>query len=345
MSVEQINLDEYVKQQSKLLDELTDKESQIGTTKTEYIKRLREVTKPLVLAGYYPDKQIGDLSSIIRDMLNKHNISFPDNQAWTGLFEDYEKRPTNSRREDSPLPIAQQTGIELIDRLKEVERNNFTDPNTRFSEYFELIKRTTGETLKQVESIIKKYQNAFAYEIEFEKVFPDEKQLEYEIEHTVGKKKKDLEERYDVYKQSQETIYNIENTINNVIGKMQKLLEVLAEQKHTSKLLDERNKITFIEKWNAILCNKLDGLGISAVARRLGIDKKHMSNNINPERNPVTDSKNMHHEYIDWFKAVKIDVDGKQIIFDAKEYFDKQIERGKLGLPFEKLVLKTHDVV
>lgn len=344
-------LDEYVQQQQVILSELTNIERKDFDTKRNYIIRLKEVTKPLIENGYYDGLKSKDLATKIYELLQKNNVSYPRNDSYYSLFDLDEKREeknpmsTSGRQEISPLPIEKQTGNEVIDRLKAIERSGFTLPETKQYDYLRLIDDTSNETNKQVKSIIEKYGKALAYSDAFEKQF-NIKELKREIESLVGKKKQDLQERYDYYIQAQETIFNIEDSLDNVLEKEVKLKEIHAEQKHISRQLDERNKISFIEKWNIILCERCESmLGISAIAKRLGIDKKHISNNIKPTHNPVTDSPNKHHEYINWFRNMNITTPkGEVLVFDMKDWADKQIERKKLNLPFENLVLKTCDV-
>ena len=343
------DIEEYVKQQTVILEEINDLELKTEKTLKEKIINLKNVTRPLVESGYYPNKKIGNLCSIIRDKLRQYNIpSIEQRAGWFyALFEESERDKSDTMSQNiSPLPIEQQTGIDEIDKLKTVERNGYSLPDTLYTNYLKLIETISGETIKQLISIKNKMGNAYAYEEAFDRIFPDKKELEREIEHTVGKKKKELQERYDYYLQSQDIIKGIEEELGDVISKTNDLKTILAEQRSISNLIDERRKISFVEKWNIILCDLCDSkLGISAIAKRLRIDKKHISNNIRPKENPVTNIPNRHHEYINWFRAVQVESpSGEKFTFDMKDWADKQIERHKLSLPFENLVLKTCEV-
>ncbi|UVF62303.1 hypothetical protein [Nitrososphaeria virus YSH_462411] len=343
------SLDEYVKSQSDIIEELKKIESDDFKTKEQKIIRLKEVTRPLIEAGYYEGVTVGHLASFIqKDILEKHNITYPNNGRYYSLFAEDEKREysTSGRKEISSLPIEQQTGNDELDKLKAVERNGFEFPKSAFTDYLNLLEDCSTETTKQVMSIIRKMGNAFAYETAFDRIFPDKKELEKQIESIVGKKKKELQERYEYYLKSQETIKNIEEEIGDVLPKTKMLKEILAEQKHISSLLDERITITFVEKWKAILCDVCEStLGISAIAKRLRVDKKHISNNIRPTNNPVTCAENKHHNYINWFTAINITTpSGEKLVFDMKDWADRQIERKKLDLPFEDIVLKTCEI-
>ncbi len=172
--------------------------------------------------------------------------------------------------------------------------------------------------------------------------FPDKISLELELRNSVGKKTKEIEELYTYYRVCESTIQSIEDGLSDHI-QLESLKEILSTQKFISKQIDERSKITFLEKWNTIIAEI--EIGISAIAKKLGVNKKHLTNNVRPTENPVTGSKNMHHNYINWFTHLSIVApSGEKFIFDAKDYFDKQIERGKLNVTFEPMILKNCDI-
>ena len=85
-----------------------------------------------------------------------------------------------------------------------------------------------------------------------------------------------------------------------------------------------------------VLAMKAGGIAKNQCAKLCNIDKKHITNNIYPEESPVEPySKNKHHEYISWFKAISID--GK--VFDISRWFEVQIVRKKLDLEFKPLLI------
>ena len=339
-------------QQNKILEDLSSIEHKDFETKKQYIMRLREVTRPLVESGFYPGIKLHDLASFIqKELLNKHRITYPDNGSYYAIFKEDEKHKTNpnstrSREKiSSPLPLDKQTGDEDIDKLKQAARSGETLPSDyQFHVYLERIIDVSNETIKQSESLIRKLGGAFYFIDKFDKMFPDKKELETELRTGNSKKLKDMTDLYEYYQQCEKTIQDIEGGIQegqgNVMDKIEKLEEILANQRHINKQIDERSKITFLEKWNTIVAEI--EIGISAIAKKLGVNKKHLTNNVRPKENPVTGNKNMHHKYISWFRAIQVTApNGERFTFDAKDYFDKQIERGKLQIPFEPMVLKN----
>lgn len=351
MPVELEELDEYVVAQNKILTELEGLEGKSFETKTKYIQRLREVTRPLVESGYYEGVKLADMASFIqKELLTKHSITYPNNGSYYAIFKEdekhLEKNPMSTRSRDkisSPLPLEKQTGIDIIDGLKQAARSGEKLPQSYMPQMIlERIIDMSNETNKQAESLIRKLGAAFYFTEKFDKEFPDKRELENQIKNTAGKKTNELQELYTYYMQCENTIKSIEEELSDH-NMLESLKETLATQKFISKQIDERSKITFLEKWNTIIAEI--EIGISAIAKKLGVNKKHLTNNVRPNENPVTKSKNMHHNYINWFTNIQVvSPSGEKFTFDAKDYFDRQIERGKLDVPFEPMILKNCDV-
>jgi hypothetical protein len=80
-------------------------------TKKDYITNLKNVTRPLVLSGFYEDKTLSDFCSLIQDMLEKYNISYPRTKL-AELFDDDEKRSYNKK--DKPNVTSSDNEIVLL---------------------------------------------------------------------------------------------------------------------------------------------------------------------------------------------------------------------------------------
>ena len=343
------NPDIYLDEQSKILNELANLENKSFETKKSYIMRLREVTRPLVETGYYDGVKLSDLSSFIfDDLLKKHNVNVVRNDSYYSLFtneEKHEYNSTKSRKKITSLPLEKQTGNRIIDRLKQFARAEVNQPEDyEYTVYFNKLSEVSNQIIKQSESLLSKLGKSYFFIEKFDEMFKSHDDLNKELEKLHGKKLKELEGLHTYYHNCQNIIKTVEGGIGNTSKKIDELNELLSIQKFTSKQLDERNKITFIEKWNSIVANI--EIGISAIAKKLGVNKKHLTNNVRPDSNPVTGSENIHHKQIGWFKHIQvISPSGEEFIFDAKDYFDKQIERGKLNIPFTPLILKNSDVI
>ena len=66
MSQTTINIDEYLKAKNQLLEKMSNHESQSFMTKKEFILKLRDIERPLIMSGYYPDLKLNDLCSHIQ---------------------------------------------------------------------------------------------------------------------------------------------------------------------------------------------------------------------------------------------------------------------------------------
>ncbi len=97
----QIDIAEQVKTQTKILSDLHDVETNGIHTQKEYIIKLKEVTRPLVISGYYPDVQLDDFCSLIGELLKKHNVEYSSGHL-AELFDDDEKRSYNNSNMISP---------------------------------------------------------------------------------------------------------------------------------------------------------------------------------------------------------------------------------------------------
>ena len=349
MQHQEFNTTQYAQTQQKILTELKTLDTKDFETKKEYIMRLKQVTRPLIESGYYQGKRLDDLAVIVYGLLEKYEVSYPRNDSFYSLFANDEKREeknsnlsTSSRQKISSLPIEKKTGDESVDKLRLVIRNGYHIPEDyKFGRYLKLIILCNAELAKQSNSILKRLGNAISYVNAFAKEFQTEDNFQSLLQKSTGKTKRQYSEVWDYYQLSKQTILSIESAIGDVLPKIKNLEDTLAEQKHTSNKLDQRNKITFLEKWNAILLSKVR-FNMSHVAKLLDIDKKHINNNILPTKNPVTSTQNKHHNYIDWFRAIQVtSPSGEEFTFDAKDYFDRQIERSKLNLEYEPIVLSN----
>ena len=64
-----LNPSEYLSEQNKILNELSNLENRSFETKKSYILRLRDTTRPLIESGYYEGLKLNDLCSFIYEKL------------------------------------------------------------------------------------------------------------------------------------------------------------------------------------------------------------------------------------------------------------------------------------
>ena len=149
------------------------------------------------------------------------------------------------------------------------------------------------------------------------------------------------------YYENPEFAYEIESALSNpkqlVKGSKEDEARIIALEKK----LDLRQRVGEWEKLKALLLEKTQ-FNIAKVAKILtppcvkcghsGITPKHMSFNIMKREQP----KIMQH--LDWFKSITVSLGSKKFTFDIADWYNRQVQRGELELPFEEIVLKTNDM-
>jgi len=337
--------DEYVKQQTKILTDLSDFENKGVMTKKEYITNLRQVTRPLVLSGYYPDVQLNDLCSFIGDLLEKYNIAY-SRTTLPSLFEDDEKRTqfTNKRflKEEPNIssPLESEQGIiGQLDHLeKSIGKRYDVIPHYAAADKLNTLEQITIKSTNHIKTFTKKLLTANFYVDSFEKQFASAEDAEKILETLPKKQKIRLNSLITIYHSSILLITEMESNLADITD--HKIKEMQVTQNITSKEIDERNKLTNWEKMMIILGMDVGGLAKNYCAKLNGIDKKHITNNIYPQVAPTENkTENKHHMYKSWFKCITLKIGGKQHTFDISRWFDEQVERGKLDLEFKPLVV------
>ena len=146
------------------------------------------------------------------------------------------------------------------------------------------------------------------------------------------------------YYESEEFAKEIESALKNAQTLVKQSKEDEARIMALEKKLDLRQRVGEWEKLKALLLEKCQ-FNIAKVAKILtppcvkcghsGITPKHMSFNIMKREQP----KIMRH--LDWFKSITISLNNKKFTFDIADWYNRQVQRGELDLPFEEVVLQT----
>ena len=345
MSTQQeINVDEQVKAQTKILADLEDFENKGVMTKKEYILKLKDVTRPLVLADYYPDTKLNDLCSLIGEMLGKYNIEYSSGHL-AELFDDHEKRIQHNPKQNSPdggvitsPPLQQEQGIigQLDFLEKQIGKSYDVMQDDEAADKLQTLENIAAKSVSHIKTFEKNYKTASYFVSQFEKTFGSSDEADKILESLPKKQRDRMTDLITKYHANilliSETHSELANTTDENIKELQ------ATQAMVSRDIDQRNKLSNWEKLMIVLAMKAEGIAKNQCAKLNGIDKKHITNNIYPEISPTeTKTKNKHHEYISWFKCIKI---GDKT-FDIARWFDEQIERKKLSLEFKPMVVTT----
>jgi len=353
MSQNTINVDEYLQAKNKLLEQMANDESQIIMTKKECILKLKDIERPLILAGYYPDLKLNDLCSHIGETLEKYNISYARTKLPL-LFEDDEKRTqhnpngnlTNGEDGNSPPLETEKTKREeegiigQIDYLeKQIGKSYDVMESDDGADRLQLYQNMASKLLSHFKTEDKIYKTSNYFVDIVEKTFGTIEEAEKALDGLPKKQRERL--HYIITKYNADVLLITEMQEAIFDTRPDDLKEIQVVQEMTSKDLDQRSKLTNWEKLMIVLAMKAGGIAKNQCAKLNDIDKKHITNNIYPEESPVEPyGTNKHHDYLSWFKAIKID--GK--VFDISRWFDEQIIRKKLGLEFKPLVTATAKV-
>src|SRR3990167_7703753 len=146
------------------------------------------------------------------------------------------------------------------------------------------------------------------------------------------------------YYENPEFAKEIESALDNPKQLVKQSKDDTARIMSLEKKLDLRQRVGEWEKLKALLLEKCQ-FNIAKVAKILtplcvrcghsGITPKHMSANIMKKEQPEI------MKHLDWFRSITISLGNKKFTFDIADWYNRQIQRGKLELPFEEIVLET----
>jgi hypothetical protein len=298
--------DEYLKAQTTILAEMADLEIKDFTTKKDYITNLKNVTRPLLLSGFYEDKTLSDFCSLIQDMLEKYNISYPRTKL-AELFDDDEKRSYNKK--DKPNVTSSDNEIVLLssedaagdiagilDHLeKKIGKSYDTMQDYESADKLQTLENLAAKLVSHVKTFTRKLLQANYFADAFEKQFADVDACKEVMQSLPRKQKTRLENLLAIYDASVLLISKMESNL----AEINDIKEIQAMQAVTSKDVDERSKLTNWEKLSIWLAVKAGDIAKNQCAKLNGIDKKHITNNIYPKESPTeTKTRNKHHDYV-----------------------------------------------
>ena len=348
MSQTTINIDEQIKARNKILENLAYLNKESFAKKKDYIIQLKDVERPLVLSGYYPDVSLSDLCSHIGKTLTERNIEYSSGHL-AELFDDDEKR-TQHRSNNSPdggvsnSPPLEPTEDSIIGQLDFLEKQIGKSYDTMV-DYAPADKLNTLEIISakhtaHLKSFIKKLYTAHHFVDSFERTFGDADAAEITLKGLPKKQRERLDALYNIYNASNLLIAEMESSLVDITTNTIK--EIQADQLITSREIDERNKLSTWEKLTITLARLNGKISKNFTARLHGVDKKHLSNNIEPVINPLTGKKNKHHDIFEmpWFKTMRVVCTcGKENIFDATQKIEEDLIRNSLDLQSKPTVL------
>lgn len=346
--------DERVKQMNAILTEMANLDSEVGTTKKQYILKLKDQIRPLLLSGYFPDRTLSDHCSLIGELLEKHNISYPRTKL-PELFDDDEKRiqhrqnnVTSGEVMDSPpLEIAEGGIIGQLDFLEKQIGKSY-DMMERYDPADKLVtlENIANKSVSHIKTFTKKLFTVNYFVAKFEQTFNSADEAEKIMKGLPKKQRDRLNSLIVKYNTDVLLITELESSLADITD--QSIKEIQAKQIITSKEIDERNKLSTWEKITITLARLNGAISKNHCARLHGVDKKHLTNNIEPKSNPVSGVPNKHHSILErlWFKTMRVQCAkcNHVNIFDACSKIEEDLARDQLDLQSRPTVLVNAEV-
>jgi len=344
---------ELRKKHDKLLAQLVEVDEEDVQTKTDLIRMLIAVSRPLLQNDLIKGLTSNDLATYINAKLIENGITFQRNDKFYNLFGDSEKRKYG-------------TNVNSPNGRIDHEHNFVGDYNEKkcecgdiifYGKHFTLAPPPTEKVIapqtvtqeKQDKSKKRPYSNpvvnylqSLTYLIEdYADLLHDQVKKYYKYE-TVAKA---LDEFYKDKDMKKLLIIELEQElirINNKVGKTgigfleDEVKHCQSLQIHADKNSDARQKVGEFEKIKAYIL-QLTTHTVAHVAKLINITPKHMTNNV--IRNMEKSEK-----LLRWFKTVFVICPHckKQVEWVAYDWFNAQCERKELDMNMAQPILHNN---
>lgn len=305
-------------------------------TKTELVRELIDVSRPLIKSGLIKGLKQKDLATYINAKLIENGIKYVRNEQYYNLFYDNEKI---------------EYGTNIKSHNMRSHEHNFTgDEFEKLCECGDMIRLGKHYTITQTTE-----------------PEPTEKTISYNVESTKKEKQKTddpyenittemlirqaylckemaslLEEQVKKYYRYPEIAKIIESMYSeNNYEMAKKIIEdtksAEAKMIHADKQQDIRQKVGQFEKLMAYILEETT-YNTAKVAKLINITPKHLTNNVTPEVRKILDEFN-------WFKVFSIEMPvdmkkGELFAIDLADWFDHMMVRKDLALEFREPILK-----
>jgi len=319
---------ELLKQHDQLLADLIQVDETDVKTKTDLIRRLIEVSRPLLKTGQVSGLKDSDLASYINAKLIENGIKYQRNDKFYNLFNDSEKRGYGTNGNSLYGRIEHEHNFVGDSFEKVCECGDIIKSNKHYTpapDPIEKQKTVKSEKTKQDKSQKRPYSNpiisylqSLAYLCEdVSDLLQDQVKKYYKYE-TVAKA---IEESY-----ATQDMKKLEDEVKHY----------QALVLHAVNNSDARQKVGEFEKIKAYVL-QLTTTTVAHVAKLINITPKHMTNNV--IRNLEKSEK-----LIAWFKTVFLICPHckKQVSWLAYDWFNQQCERMKLDMDMKQPIVHNN---
>lgn len=299
---------EYYREQTKIINILTDIDRADNVTKKQWVKRLIEVSRPIV-------EEKENLANYINSKLIEYNIYYPrTGEYFYSLFEDGEKR---------------EYGTNSISNTVRIHTHDFKktkDPRLKECECGQIIFENMAYDIKPPEAVEEEQRRDLQIQDTFDpKISPTTDYLS-RVADNCSRLKAIAEDLMYKYNDSGDVRDAFKKTMRDPEKRILQQKDIQAKLEYIKKRIDFRNRIGIFEKLKAIIL--VDTTYLPAkVAKMLYITPKHVTTHIYPKKE----------EYIremEWFKEIQLKCPKCKAMnkYSIGDWVNEQMIRKKLGL-------------
>tara|TARA_R110002020_G_scaffold19119_1_gene66505 strand:+ start:4387 stop:5400 length:1014 start_codon:yes stop_codon:yes gene_type:complete len=328
------NVDDLKKHHDTILSKLQDISDRDYKTKTELVKELIDVSRPLIKSGLIKGLKQKDLSIYINAKLIENGIKYVRNERFYDLFTEKEKHIEFGSNVSSLSVRAHEhnfvgTEFEKICECGDIIRvgKHYTIADEPLETETETAEYTIDLKQKEKKESTDPYEN-----LNTEMLIRQAnlcKDMACVLEDQIKKYY-----RYENIAKSIDEVYTDE-MCRKIIDEAK---SAEAKMIHADKQQDIRQKVGEFEKLMAYILEETT-YNVAKVAKLISITPKHLTNNVNPEVKQIINDFN-------WFKTLSIPIPndmkkGEILAIDIASWFDHMMVRKGLSMEMRQPLLKS----
>ena len=327
------NIDDLKKHHDTILSKLQDISDRDYKTKTELVKELINVSRPLLKGGLIKGLKQKDLATYINAKLIENGIKYVRNERFYDLFSEKEKHTEFGSNVGSTNVRAHEHSFAGDEFEKVCECGDMIRLGKHYTIAIEEIESEPDTAHYDIDIKEKKEKNEHD---PYENVHTEMLIRQANLCKDMGALLEDQVKKYYRYKpiaESLEQVYT-ESMCKKIIEDVK---SAEAKMIHAEKQQDQRQKVGEFEKLMAYILEETT-YNVAKVAKLIGITPKHMTNNVTPEVKKMLEEFN-------WFKTLTVVLPqdmkkGDMLGIDIADWYDHMLVRKDLALEMRQPILK-----
>ena len=327
------NIEDLKKHHDTILSKLQDISDRDYSTKTELVKELINVSRPLIKKGLIKGLKQTDLATYINAKLIENGIKYVRNERFYDLFTENEKHSEFGSKLGSTNVRAHEHDFVGDQFEKMCECGDIVRLGKHYTVAIEKIEEEPNTTHYDISLKEKKQKEEHdPYENPFTEMLIRQANLCKDMGSLLEDQVKKYY-RYSTIPEAVDEIYTDEmckKVIEDVKSAEAKMI-------HAEKQQDIRQKVGEFEKLMAYILEETT-YNVAKVAKLIGITPKHMTNNVTPEVKKMLEDFN-------WFKTLTVVLPkdmkkGDMLGIDIADWYDHMLVRKDLALEMRQPLLK-----